>query len=295
MRKTIEQRLAEICASNPVTEILVATGVSHYDPCHRCGGTGIYSQFHGTCYGCGGNGRRGGYRSLWSSPRLTHALLDTVEHRLPAVRHLLSQHLSYKVLDREAGKALRWLTHGGPATRSEWVGREGDAVRTRLNVLRCAAASIREAIERKEAKQRKFDERDAAEGFVAVPVTDERMALEAEVLTTRDEAGYTFRSTVTKALLKVRMPGSPGHYFKLWGTLPTAIRNVERGDLVAFTARIKVSDKDSKFGFWSRPTKAHMISVESESAHNIESHFCCPDCGAADERKGHMTCQYPQD
>jgi hypothetical protein len=40
----------------------------------------------------------------------------------------------------------------------------------------------------------------------------------------------------------------------------TKHRMIDRGDHVTFTANVKQSDKDSKFGFYNRPTKAQIVS-----------------------------------
>ena len=44
--------------------------------------------------------------------------------------------------------------------------------------------------------------------------------------------------------------------FKLFGTVPAAIDDVEKGDRVTFTARAEASKDDDRFGFYSRPSKA---------------------------------------
>jgi hypothetical protein len=60
--------------------------------------------------------------------------------------------------------------------------------------------------------------------------------------------------------------------WKVWGTIPQAIscinqecgpyhfqRSLEKGDQVRFDARIQKSDRDAKFGFFSRATKAALV------------------------------------
>lgn len=103
-----------------------------------------------------------------------------------------------------------------------------------------------------------FQARKAAEALIAdvpVPVTDERMAIEGTVLSTRLQEGDF--GTVKKMLVQVFL--GEGAY-KLWGNAPSAIWEVEAGDTVKFVARVKRSDKDESFGFWSRPTKAEIVA-----------------------------------
>jgi len=49
------------------------------------------------------------------------------------------------------------------------------------------------------------------------------------------------------------------HGWMVWGTVPASIDSVKRGDIIEFTATLQVSDKDPKFGFHKRPSKATII------------------------------------
>lgn len=48
--------------------------------------------------------------------------------------------------------------------------------------------------------------------------------------------------------------------YAVWGSRPSAC-NAGKGDRVKFTATVKVSDTDTKFGFFSRPTGMSVIST----------------------------------
>lgn len=50
--------------------------------------------------------------------------------------------------------------------------------------------------------------------------------------------------------------------FKLWGSVPKGLEDVEDGDRVTFTAIVEQSDRDETFGFFKRPTKAIYQSSE---------------------------------
>jgi hypothetical protein len=50
--------------------------------------------------------------------------------------------------------------------------------------------------------------------------------------------------------------------YRLWGTVPRAIDDVERGDRVQFTATLTA--KERGFGFYSRPSKATIVTHEEE-------------------------------
>jgi len=71
--------------------------------------------------------------------------------------------------------------------------------------------------------------------------------------------------------LKMLVQHSSG--YRVWGTVPSSLqgllmagkdgvetRDVQKGDQIEFTATLKSSDKDKKFGFFSRPTKGFLVS-----------------------------------
>lgn len=87
-----------------------------------------------------------------------------------------------------------------------------------------------------------------------VPVTTERLDLEGEILTIKEQEGYMPGQTVLKMLVKTTRG------FKLWGSVPRDLK-AERGVRVKFSAKVERSPDDSKFGFFSRPTKAQVVGA----------------------------------
>jgi hypothetical protein len=264
-RTTISSRLENLfgCKSDSArfTACLVATGHAHEHTCPRCGGTGIFGHY-GVCFNCQAQPAR--MRS-WRTPRLTKVLEAEVAKRWPLVSHLIGNGSTFSAIARESRAIERWARFGGPLTPAEWVEREGYRVATRLAEIAATAADDREYAEAAAARQAKQDaayaKRDAEQGYGPVPVTDERVALVGTVVKTRTEPGYAY-GEVTKALIAMEIDGAK---FKLWGTLPAAIDDAQEGDRVSFTARIKASDKDANFGFWSRPTKATIDRPEPQA------------------------------
>ena len=47
--------------------------------------------------------------------------------------------------------------------------------------------------------------------------------------------------------------------FRVWGSVPKSLDDAERDSRITFTAAITRSDRDPKFGFFKRPTKAAVI------------------------------------
>ena len=113
-----------------------------------------------------------------------------------------------------------------------------------------------------------FDEKAAlikaqrdAEKELADDVPTGRMEVSAEVLKVDwKENGYGGRLVMT-----VKTDGG----YLLWGSVPSSItdvdnpdgtrRQLDRGDKVKFTATIEPSDRDPKFGFFKRPSKATVV------------------------------------
>lgn len=53
--------------------------------------------------------------------------------------------------------------------------------------------------------------------------------------------------------------------FRVWGSVPANLDDAERESRITFTATVQASDRDEKFGFFKRPTKAEIIT-EAEAA-----------------------------
>lgn len=144
-----------------------------------------------------------------------------------------------KVLDDIARKGLMY---GGLTVRQiECIKRIHDGTPAEWQVKRDALKAQRAAAEA------------AAQ---PVPQIDGRINFEGTVITTKEQDGYMPGTTCTKVLVQ----HATG--YKLWGTMPF-MGGIEwkRGDVVAFSARVERSEKDDKFGFFSRPTKPRVVKA----------------------------------
>ncbi len=47
--------------------------------------------------------------------------------------------------------------------------------------------------------------------------------------------------------------------FRVWGSVPKSLDDAERESRITFTATVTASDRDAKFGFFKRPTKAEIL------------------------------------
>ena len=85
----------------------------------------------------------------------------------------------------------------------------------------------------------------------------------SDCLTGRVEVAGVVTSTDSRANdfgVRYVMTVKDDRGFRVWGTIPSAI-NPSVGDRVAFTATVEKSDKDSTFGFYTRPSKARMLET----------------------------------
>jgi hypothetical protein len=95
------------------------------------------------------------------------------------------------------------------------------------------------------------DQRDA-DAAAALPIPVEgRIALTGTVLALKgEETAYGY-------VIKMLVQHAEG--WKVWGTVPQALAEVEKGQQVIFTATVTISDNDPKFGFFKRPSKAMVV------------------------------------
>jgi len=117
--------------------------------------------------------------------------------------------------------------------------------------------------ERKEKIAADRAARDAARADL--PAFDGRVTIEGTVLSTK------FVENNFGGSLKFLVEHATG--WKVWGTVPAAIcsinesqqgnghtqRGIAKGDVVRFTASVQKSDRDPKFGFFSRGSKASIV------------------------------------
>ena len=101
----------------------------------------------------------------------------------------------------------------------------------------------------------KWEEREAeraAERARAQPViTGNGLVITGEVLSVKlHENPYGVRTVMT-----VR----DDRLFRVWGSVPHSIADVERGQRVTFQANVEPSDRDETFGFFKRPRHARVI------------------------------------
>lgn len=127
----------------------------------------------------------------------------------------------------------------GPVLRSD------EAVKLIIDYLKEPIAMAEKALEEERAR----------EYANAEEVPEGRLEVSGEILALKTQDGYF--GPEHKMLIKDKRG------FKLWGTRPSSLYGVERGDHVSFMATAERSSDDPKFGFYKRPTKA--VALEAEA------------------------------
>jgi hypothetical protein len=121
--------------------------------------------------------------------------------------------------------------------------RYGDASEKQLNALRIWADRIdRHA----EIEAERKAERDAA-----APCPKGKHTVRGLIVSIKD------KETMYGLTLKATVKSTEG--FLVWGTLPKAVIMANVGDEIEFSATIEPSERDPKFGFFRRPTKARLV------------------------------------
>lgn len=173
-------------------------------------------------------------------------------------------------LERKAGKEkaaailadkgldLAWLVFDAePATtdrREEGIIRDivGKLVQYG-NISDAQTAFLRKLVDaigrRAELDAQRAAEHEAAASLPAAG----RIAIKGEVVSIKRADGIN--------LFSDRMIVKHADGWKVMGTLPAALDDAKVGDVVEFSAAIKPSDRDPKFGFFSRPTKARKVAA----------------------------------
>lgn len=110
-------------------------------------------------------------------------------------------------------------------------------------------------------KQAAYEAKRAAEAANAkdIPKTDSRVTIEGEIISAK------VQETDFGNFIKIVIKHADG--WKVWGTLPNSLTGEGTyhdlvktlpGKHISLDARIVISDSDSKFGFFKRPSKASM-------------------------------------
>lgn len=110
---------------------------------------------------------------------------------------------------------------------------------------------------------------------IPVPDDGERRTVEGIVFSVKwQEDRFAYGGESQK--MGVTVETDDGDY-RIWGSVPSALYRVERGDRVRFAAKLQRSDKDESFGFFKRPTKPTYVGRPAFWASHVQEWGCDPD------------------
>jgi len=233
--------------------------------CHKCGGVGGFSHWPGfTCWRCGGGGRDPkGDRTLCFPVSFTdeqvqvelakrqaaadkRAAAKSVKAQKDAVVHFEANLVALPVL----AEILARVDASFDAEQSCHTLDDSFVVDVALRA-RHSLLSERQ-VETLGAAWERFLVWEAAAEPEPEPFPEGKaVTVEGEVLSFK-WVDSQFGSTL-KFLVK-------GKGWKVWGSCPSTLRDVEVGDRVRFVANTEVSNDDPTFGFASRPRKGEVLA-----------------------------------
>lgn len=108
-----------------------------------------------------------------------------------------------------------------------------------------------------EKLQAERDERDAAH-------QNGEDSPEGRVVITGIVLAFKWQGSDYGDVLKMLVQDDRG--FRVWGSVPASLDGAERESRISFTATVSQSDRDTKFGFFKRPTKSVVLDDESAAA-----------------------------
>jgi hypothetical protein len=249
------------------TEFEVAETKTHAirrTPCYRCGGSGIYSSWHGECWTCGGTGTFSKKVKLYTAEELAaynQRKLDAANRKqakldaeiaarkaernalLTAEQKLIIGKATFVANTLPTGKA--WIDSRIAACAD--IMRSGEAKGFTAPMVDALEKIVQFIGEKTEIlRQEKAAAEDPCNWVKAG-----RYQIEGVVVTVKEVEGIY--GTAWKMLIQV------GHQ-KFWGTIPNGMATPYKGDTVRVTGTVERSKDDPLFGFFKRPSKGEIVA-----------------------------------
>lgn len=235
--------------------------VSVRKPCGRCGGTGVYTSWHGVCYRCGGSGTDPKPAKAWAFPASwTDEECDAFVVAKAAAKAAAADRKAAKAvaaIDARKAEAEAHPTMGvilAADAEGLWVAPLAMDIIGRFVMRGYAPTSAQADVLAREAERipsrRAKAAAEAEARAAAAPVPCGRVVLIGEVVSTK-VVDSDFGS-----VMKMMLRGAEG--WRVWVTMPSSI-DAATGDRVRLTATVTASTDDPTFGFGSRPAKAEII------------------------------------
>lgn len=260
--KTVEASAADIAKAEFNKSNTIGT-ITKPTNCIRCGGSGIYSRFHGVCYRCGGCGVDPRIRNITKiyTEKALGTLRKTREtRRATAIKkenariEVINAKKAETIKANDLQPALDWIS-STIIKKDFYKVTEFDFFLSDLYTKLCTKGSLSEkqigVIKNAHKKHLEVEAKKADDAKNATPCPTGRVDIIGEVLTTKWKSSY-YGDT-----LKMLVRSSDGYI--VWGTVPSSLSDVKSGEKVKFTATVEKSIDDEAFGFFKRPSKAEIV------------------------------------
>lgn len=225
--------------------------------CGRCGGSGIYSYYHGACYECGGSGHSGKLKdwvlpTSWTDEQVIEWVQAREAKRQQRAAKAQAKRQAQYDANLEAHEGLAEAVaiyrerelHDGFVSDVLYKAWSYELSEAQANAVVAAIGRLVERAERDEAK---------ASEAAANPLPEGRYEIEGTIVSTKwqsSQYGETLKMLVVL----------DNELHKVWGTVPSALwDDADKGARVRFTATVERSEDDPAFGFYKRPTKAEVL------------------------------------
>lgn len=259
----VEANLSDINAAKFNASRTIGT-ITKTARCTRCGGSGIYSTFHGVCFRCGGCGVDPHTKIVTKiyTEKALNTLRKTREtRRINAVK---KENQRVEAINR---KKMETIETNGMAPAIEWIsssiikkGIESTSFENflsdlyvKLNSEGVLSEKQIEVIKNAYNNHVSLEEKKAVDAKNASPCPEGRVDITGEVITTKWKSSY-YGDT-----LKMLVRSTDG--YKVWGSVPTSLASVKKGETIKFTATLEKSKDDETFGFFKRPAKASIVTI----------------------------------
>jgi hypothetical protein len=154
--------------------------------------------------------------------------------------------------DEKAEKIVKWCSEL-PVDSNEYLTKLGQLSREKgvtnrhIGILASAPVAYNNQMDFIERKRLDDERKDVADDVV------EGNGLEIEC------SIISFKEHYTDYGMSLKMVVQDVRGFRLWGSVPSSLSNVDVGDNIKFVANVSKSDTDPKFGFFKRPRKAVVV------------------------------------
>ena len=250
----LETQIADLAAKKASLCKYTTKTIAIAKTCGRCGGSGIYTHYHGVCYDCGGRGTMPGTKRVRVFPQ------GSTPEQIAAWEAEIARRSEIRRLKKDLAKAQAAYEYAvsAEAAANDFIESymvEGQDLAAALKTDHDISRDLKEKLFKygklstaqvnlafklqKQAAER------AEENANAMDAPTGRVSVHGVILSTRTQ--FSQYGEVEKMLVKDERG------FKVWCSVPSGLNQTERGTAVSIKVTLKPSGDDPKFAFGSRP------------------------------------------